>query len=72
MFASAWVLVGLLAAALAAAIALTLRWRRIRRIARTRAVLALDPRIDHGVGASSIRGLSLAGPPVAIRARLAT
>lgn len=65
-----WLLLGLLAAAAAAAAA-AMHWLRMRRIARTRAALALKPRIDLSAGASSIRGLSLVSPPLAIRARLA-
>lgn len=45
--------------------------RRMRRIARTRAALALSPRLDLDGGAGSISGLSLAAPPLSIRARLA-
>lgn len=67
---SIWMLLGLLAAAVVAAS--VIRLQRTRRIERTRAVLALKPRIDFSVGASSLSGLSLASPPLAIRARLAT
>lgn len=58
----------LLAAAAAAASVIHLR--RTRRIARTRAALALEPRLDLAAGASTLTGLSLATPPLAIRARL--
>ena len=65
----AWLL--LLIATLAAAAAVGLaRWRRVRRIARTRAALALSPRIDWGAGAAEPQGFSLAGPAVTIRARV--
>lgn len=67
--AGIWLLLGLLAAA-AAAVAV-MHWQRTRRIARTRAALALKPRIDLSAGASSTPGLSFSGPPLAIRARLA-
>lgn len=66
--AALWVLLGLLAAAAIAASAV--RVRRTRRIARTRAALALEPRLDASAGASSLSGLSFACPPLAIRARL--
>ena len=46
------------------------RLRRMRRIARTRAALALSPRLDPVAGASSISGLSLVAPPLSIRMRL--
>lgn len=63
-----WALLGLAAAAaLAASLA---RLRSMRRIARTRAALALKPRLDASAGAASLRGLALAAPPLAIRARL--
>jgi hypothetical protein len=62
-------LLGLLAAALAAAAAL--RLRRVRLVARTRAALAIAPRLDPGLGASSVQGLSFTAPPLSIRARLA-
>lgn len=70
--ASPALLFGLLAALAALAAALILRIQRARRIERTRAALVLTPRIDLAAGASSIRGLSLASPPLTIRARLAT
>lgn len=66
--ATIWLLLGLLAAAGAAAA--VVGWQHARRIARTRAVLALKPRLDLAAGATSLGGLALAGPPVAIRARL--
>jgi len=49
-----------------------MRVQRARRIERTRAALVVTPRLDLAAGTSSIRGLSLASPPLAIRARLAT
>ncbi|MEO5809180.1 MAG: hypothetical protein ABIR51_03770 [Sphingomicrobium sp.] len=65
----AWVL--LLIATLAAAAAVGLaRWRKVRRIARTRAALAFSPRVDWGAGAAEPRGFGLAGPAVTIRARV--
>jgi hypothetical protein len=63
-------LLGLLAAL--AAIVAGLSFSRARRIARTRAALALSPRLDVPIGAFSLGGLALAGPSVAIRARLET
>jgi hypothetical protein len=68
--AGIWLPLGLLAAAAAIAAATVMRVRRARRIERTRAALALKPRIDMAAGASSTPGLSLASPPLAIRARL--
>ena len=62
-----WALLGLAAAALAGSMA---RLRRTRRIARTRAAVALAPRLDIWAGAGSLGGLTLAAPPLAIRARL--
>ena len=70
--ASTMLLLGLLAALAAIAAATIMRVQRARRIERTRAVLVLTPRLDLAAGASAIHGLSLAGPPLAIRARLAT
>jgi hypothetical protein len=70
--ASTMLLLGLLAALAAVAAATVMRVRRTRRIERTRATLVLTPRIDLMAGASAIHGLSLASPPLAIRARLAT
>lgn len=70
--ASPALLLGLLAALAAIAAAIVLRVQRVRRIERTRAALVLTPRIDLAAGASSVHGLSLASPPLAIRARLAT
>jgi hypothetical protein len=61
-------LIALLAAL--AAIAAGLSFSRARRIARTRAALALSPRLDLSKGGFSTGGLALAGPSVAIRARL--
>lgn len=63
-----WLLLGLLAAA--AGVASALHVRRTRRIARTRAALALEPRLDLSAGACTFTGLSLACPPLAIRTRL--
>lgn len=54
-----------------AAVASAHRLRRMRRIARTRAALALSPRLDPVAGASSISGLALVAPPLSIRTRLA-
>lgn len=70
--ASTMMLLGLLAALAAVAAATVMRVQRVRRIERTRAALVVAPRIDLAAGASSIHGLSLVGPPLAIRARLAT
>lgn len=39
-------------------------------MARTRAALALKPRLDRSTGAGTLSGLALAAPPLAIRARL--
>lgn len=69
----AWLPLVLLAAAAAAASGV--RLQRTRRIARTRAALALSPRLDLSAGAGSPGRLSFAGPalaapPLAIRARL--
>lgn len=61
-------MLGLLAAAATAAAVIGLQ--HARRIARTRAALALTPRLDLSAGATSLTGLALAGPPLAIRARL--
>ena len=63
-----WLLLGLLAAIVIAAAALSLR--RARQIARTRAALSLNPSLDPLAGACSANGLALAGPSLAIRARL--
>ena len=65
---SPWLLIGLLAAA--AAMAGGTMASRARRIARTRAALSLDPRLDLGTAIGAPGGLPLAGPAVAIRARL--
>lgn len=69
--ASTVLLLGLLAALAAVAAATVIRVQRARRIEATRAALVAAPRIDLSAGASSIHGLSLVGPPLAIRARLA-
>lgn len=61
-------LLGLLAAIVIAAAALYLR--RTRQIARTRAALSLDPSLDPLAGSFSASGMALAGPTLAIRARL--
>ena len=63
-----WPLLALLVAA--AGVASALHLRRTRRIARTRAALALEPRFDLSAGACAFTGLSLACPPLAIRTRL--
>jgi hypothetical protein len=63
-----WPLLGLLAAIVIAATALYPR--RARQIARTRAALSLNPSLDPLAGAFSASGLALAGPSIAIRARL--
>jgi hypothetical protein len=70
--ASTMLLLGLLAALAALAAATAMRVQRARRIERTRAALVVTPRLDLAAGASSIRGLSMGSPPLAIRARLAT
>jgi hypothetical protein len=70
--ASPMLLLGLLAALAALAAATAMRVQRARRIERTRAALVVTPRLDLAAGASSIRGLSMGRPPLAIRARLAT
>ena len=61
-------MLGLLAAAAVAAV--VMRLNRMRRIARTRAALALKPRLNLSAGASKTPGLALTGPRLAIRARL--
>lgn len=66
--AAVQLILGLLAAAAVAAGAM--RLNRMRRIARTRAALALKPRLDLSAGASKTPGLALTGPRLAIRARL--
>lgn len=63
-------LLGLLAVLVTSGAA-ALHWRRRVRLARTRAALTLDPRIDYAAGACSTAGLSFAAPPVSIRAYLA-
>lgn len=63
-----WLLLGVVVAA--AAVASALRVRESRRIGHTRAALALQPRLDLSAGACSLDDLSLAGPSLAIRARL--
>ncbi|MEO5773505.1 MAG: hypothetical protein ABIQ32_05235, partial [Sphingomicrobium sp.] len=67
---SPWPLLALLAA-LAAATAAAYHWRRRAQIARTRAALNLNPRLDLTAGACSTSRLSFAAPPMSIRARLA-
>ena len=68
MLESRWLLLALLAAA--ATIAGAAAWNRARRLARTRAALSLEPRLDLSDGTCSLEGLALAGPPVSIRTRL--
>jgi hypothetical protein len=63
-----WLFLALLAAA--AAMAGTVAWQRMRRIAHTRAALSLDPRLDLAEGSCSVAGGSLASPPMSIRTRL--
>ena len=46
------------------------RVRRGRMLARTQAALGLAPRLDPAAGVGALGGLALAGPSVAIRARL--
>jgi hypothetical protein len=65
---SPWLLLALLA--VAAAFAAGTAWTRARQIARTRAALSLDPRLDLSEGSCSTGGLALAGPPMSIRTRL--
>lgn len=65
---SNWLLLGLLV--VAATVAVAVQWRRVRQIARTRAALSLNPSLDPTAGDSSLNGLALAAPPLAIRARL--
>ena len=63
-----WLLLGLIAAAAIAATSVGVQ--RARRIARTRAALSLEPRFEMRAGTGSASGLALAGPPLAIHARL--
>jgi len=63
-----WLALGLFAAAVAGAA--LLRLRRHRRVALTRAMVALNPRLETGRSPGSMRGLALEGPAIAIRARL--
>jgi hypothetical protein len=70
--ANTMLLFGLLAALAAVAAATVMRVQRVRRIERTRAALVVTPRLDFAAGTSSIRGLSMGSPPLAIRARLVT
>lgn len=65
---SGWIILALLlilAAAVGAA-----AWNRARRIARTRAALSLEPRLDLADGSCSVGGGGLACPPMSIRTRL--
>ena len=62
-----WLLLALLAAA---AIAAAATWKRMRQIARTRAALSLEPRLDLAEGSASVGSLALACPPMSIRTRL--
>jgi len=62
-----WLILGLFVAAAAAA---AVHSRQKRRIARTRAALSLEASLDPLAGACSVSGLALAGPPLAIHARL--
>ena len=65
--AGLWLVLALFAAAIVAASAYA---RRARQISRTRAALALHPSLDLMAGSWSSSGLALAGPELAIRARL--
>lgn len=65
---SPWLLLALLAAA--AMIAGAVAWQRARRIARTRAALSLQPRLDLAEGSCAAAGLAMACPPMSIRTRL--
>ncbi len=67
---SPWLLLALLAAAAAAAIAAATALSRARQIARTRAALSLDPRLDLAEGSCSTGKLALTCPPMSIRTRL--
>jgi hypothetical protein len=60
----------LIALVLAAVAAATAYARRARQISRTRAALSLHPSLDLMAGSCSSSGLALAGPSLAIRARL--
>ena len=63
-----WLLLALIPASAVAATSLGVQ--RARRIARTKAALSLEPRLDMSAGIGSTKGLALAGPSVAIRTRL--
>ncbi|MEO6581551.1 MAG: hypothetical protein ABIN68_01935 [Sphingomicrobium sp.] len=65
---SPWLLLALLAAA--SAVVARLTWSRARQIARTRAALSLEPRLDLAQGSCSAGSLALACPPMTIRSRL--
>lgn len=60
----------LLAAAVVAAAAAGVGLDRARRVARTRKLLSLAPRLDSSEERGASAGLSLAGPVTAVRARL--
>ncbi len=62
-----WLLLALVAAAIAAATAYA---RRARQISRTRAALSLNPSLDLMAGSCSASGLAFAGPPISVHARL--
>jgi len=65
-----WWLLVLFAAALAVAATAIHKLRRLRQIAHTRAVLAIDPRLDSALGDCSTSGLALTGPRFSMHARL--
>ena len=65
-----WWLLVLAAAALAIAATAFQKLRRMRQIAHTRAVLALDPRLDSAAGDCSTSGLAPTGPRISMHARL--
>jgi hypothetical protein len=63
-----WLVLALLAAA--AAVAGAAAWSRARQIARTRAALSLESRLDPTEGSCSAARLAMACPPMSIRTRL--
>ena len=67
-FPTSSLLLALIAAAVIAAASVGVQ--RARRIARTRAALSLEPRLDMPAGAGSASGITLAAPQLVIRARL--